>query len=227
MIIHIPHLLSDSDLKQIQTLLATAVFEDGRLSAGVQAEAVKHNQEIKADDKNLSALNRIVMPRLTTHPEYLTSALPQCVAEPFYARYTEGMYYGEHTDDPVMGKDTRYRYRSDIAVTIFLNRPEEYDGGELVINALSATEAQTIKYPAGDAVLYPADTVHKIMPVTAGVRVVAITWVQSLIVDTRHRELLYQLVKVRDSLVRKAPTSTEAQRVGWIYSNLVRLWSTV
>ena len=225
MVIRIPHILSDDDLKAVRTLLEQASFRDGRLSAGKQAQTVKHNQEVQAQDDRIAALNQIVMQRLTTHPEYLTAVLPHRVAEPFYVRYSEGMEYGEHTDDPVMGTDNPYR--SDIAITIFLNAPEEYVGGELMVNTQSAAQTQALKYPAGDAVLYPASTMHRVATVTQGVRLVAVTWAQSLVADVRHRELLYQLVRVRDCLLDKDSASSEARQICSVYSNLVRLWSTV
>jgi PKHD-type hydroxylase len=149
--------------------LAGARFVDGRLSAGAAARRVKNNQELDAGAPDLERLNRVVMGNLVRRPFYRAGALRLHVASPLYARYLPGMNYGDHLDDPIMGADT-VRYRSDVAVTIFLNAPEEYDGGELVIRAA-----------AGDAVLYPAGSIHHVNPVTRGERLVAVTWVQSLV----------------------------------------------
>lgn len=225
MIIRIPHLLSADDLQAARNLLDKASFRDGRLSAGSLAREVKNNEELDQNDRRADELNRIVMGRLTIHPDYLTAALPKRVAEPFYARYTEGMEYGEHADDAIMGSASRYR--ADIAVTVFLNAPGEYDGGELLIHTDLPAQTQSIKYAAGDAVLYPASTIHRVAPVAAGVRLVAVTWVQSLVADAKRREILYQLARVRDSLMSQAPNSPEARRVSWVYNDLVRLWSAV
>jgi PKHD-type hydroxylase len=132
------------------------------------------------------------------------------------------MAYGDHLDDPVMGADG-VKYRSDIAVTIFLSEPQEYDGGELVIRSHAGD--QEVKLPAGDAVLYPAGTIHHVNPVTRGERLVALTWVQSLIRDPGQRELLYGLNGAREKLLQRAPDAPETVQVNAAYLNLVRMWS--
>ena len=133
------------------------------------------------------------------------------------------MHYGEHIDDPIMGADQRYR--SDIAITIFLNSPDEYAGGELKIHSLYGT--QKIKYPAGDAVLYPASARHQVAPITSGERLVAVTWVQSLIRNNEKRDLLYQLNKTRKKMLHKDPDSEDTRHIDHVYVNLVRMWSDV
>ena len=163
------------------------------------------------------------MGNLVRHPMYQKAALPLRVAQPFYAVYSEGMSYGEHIDDPVMGNEQRYR--SDLAVTIFLNAPEEYDGGELSIQ--TEFGAQEIKYAAGDAVLYPATTRHQVKEVTNGARKVAVTWVQSMIRDPGQRSILYELGVARDRLLRKAPDEESTKQIDHAYVNLVRMWSEV
>lgn len=220
MVTQVKHVLGDQELHRVRELLASAEFRDGRLSAGPSARQVKNNEEV-CSEKTISELNRMVMGNLVRHPEYKIAALPYRVAVPFYVRYGQGMAYGEHMDDPVMGEDNRYR--SDIAVTVFLNSPEEYEGGELVIGAPFGRQA--IKYPAGDAVLYPASTRHQVTPVTGGERLVAVTWVQSLVRSYEQRELLYQLGKTREKMLRKDPDSEDSRRVDNVYLNLVRMWS--
>ena len=148
--------------------------------------------------------------------------MPHRIAAPFYARYETGMEYGEHIDDPIMGVGSD-RYRSDLAMTIFLNPPDEYDGGELVVN--TSFGEQKIKYDAGDAVLYPATTHHRVSNVTKGERLVAVTWIQSLIRDNEQRELLYQLSKSREKMLRNDPSSEDTKRIDNVYVNLVRMWS--
>jgi PKHD-type hydroxylase len=134
------------------------------------------------------------------------------------------MTYGDHLDDPIMGTDG-VMYRSDVAVTVFLNAPEEYDGGELVIRT-SAGE-QAVKLPAGDAVLYPAGSIHHVNPVTRGERLVAVTWVQSLVRDAARRELLYGLNAAREKLLQSAPEAEETAQVNAAYLNLIRMWSDI
>ena len=221
MLLRIPSVLTPDQLNGIRKILADADFSDGKLSAGAAAVRVKNNEELDKDAKELEQLNNLVMGSLVQHPVYRSGALPLRVAAPYYARYTSGMAYGDHVDDPVMGAEGML-YRSDIAITIFLNGPEDYDGGELVIRtAFGSNEA---KFPAGDAVMYPASSLHHVNPVTRGERLVAVTWVQSLVRDPARRELLHELNLVREKLMKDAPDSEETTRVNKAYVNLVRMW---
>jgi PKHD-type hydroxylase len=222
MLVQIKNILGDTELQKIQDLLKTAKFRDGHLSAGMAAQQVKNNLEV-SDEDITSVLNNIVMNNVVRHPVYQQAALPHRIATPFYARYETGMEYGEHIDDPIMGQGDRYR--SDLAMTIFLNSPDEYKGGELIIQ--TPFGEQTIKYNAGDAVLYPATTRHRVVKVTSGERLVAVTWVQSLIRDNEQRELLYQLSKTREKMLRKDPNSEDTKCIDSTYVNLVRMWSEV
>ncbi|NNC67601.1 MAG: Fe2+-dependent dioxygenase [Gammaproteobacteria bacterium] len=222
MLVQIKNILGDTELQKIQDLLKTAKFRDGHLSAGMAAQQVKNNLEV-SDEDITSVLNNIVMNNVVRHPVYQQAALPHRIATPFYARYETGMEYGEHIDDPIMGQGDRYR--SDLAMTIFLNSPDEYKGGELIIQ--TPFGEQTIKYNAGDAVLYPATTRHRVVKVTSGERLVAVTWVQSLIRDNEQRELLYKLSKTREKMLRKDPDSEDTKCIDSTYVNLVRMWSEV
>ena len=226
MMYRISALLSADDLTKISKLLKQARFVDGRLSAGKHARLNKRNQEVSNADVTLKKLNAIVMPKLITHPEYQAIALPHKIAEPYYASYCEGDYYGDHTDNPVMGQ-APYLYRSDIAITIFLNSPSEYEGGELLIGTLEDDHTHTAKYPAGDAVLYTATTTHRVEPIQNGCRLVAVTWVQSLIPNPLHRELIYRLGKVKTRIRTKVSTSQESKELEWLYTNLFRMWSQI
>ncbi|MDQ3027357.1 MAG: Fe2+-dependent dioxygenase [Pseudomonadota bacterium] len=222
MLLAIPNVLKADELALVRSWLAGAFFADGRLSAGAAARRVKNNQELEVGAADLERLNRLVMGNLVRHPVYRGGALPLHAASPLYARYQPGMAYGDHLDDPIMGADG-LKYRSDVAVTVFLNAPEEYDGGELVIRAtLGDLE---VKSPAGDAVLYPAGSIHHVNPVTRGERLVAVTWVQSLVRDPARRELLYGLNIAREKLLRDAPDAAETAQVNAAYLNLVRMWS--
>jgi len=223
MLVEIKNILGEAELQKIQELLKSANFRDGHLSAGMAAQQVKNNLEV-ADENINTSLNNIVMNNVVRHPTYQHAALPHRIAAPFYARYESGMEYGEHIDDPVMGIGTD-RYRSDLAMTIFLNSPEEYVGGELIIK--TSYGEQGIKFNAGDAVLYPATTRHRVAEVTSGERLVAVTWIQSLIRDNEQRELLYQLSKTREKMLRKDPDSEDTKRIDNVYINLVRMWSEV
>ena len=224
MLLHLAKVLKTDELMLAREWLAQARFVDGRLSAGMAAKRVKDNEELADSAPELDRLNGLVMAALTRHPDYRGGALPLHIAAPYYARYRPGMSYGEHLDDPIMGSGG-VRYRSDIAITLFLNPPQAYDGGELVIQ--TAFGSQSVKLPAGDAVLYPAGCLHRVTPVTQGERLVAITWAQSLVRDPARRELLYGLNAAREKLLQTVPDATETAQVSAAYLNLIRMWSDI
>jgi len=224
MLLHIPSVLAPSQLDTVRKLLASASFVDGKLSAGAAAQRVKHNEELDKRAQQMDMLNNIVMSSLVQHPVYRSGALPLHVAAPYYARYTPGMSYGDHLDDPMMGADG-VLYRSDIAITIFLNEPENYSGGELVIRTSFGTNE--VKLPAGDAVMYPSSSLHHVNEVTRGERLVAVTWVQSLVRDPARRELLYELNQAREKMLQASPDAEETAKVNTAYMNLIRMWGDI
>ncbi|HHB11648.1 MAG TPA: Fe2+-dependent dioxygenase [Chromatiales bacterium] len=221
MLLEIPHVLGPGDLRRVRETLAQVPFIDGRASAGAAARQVKHNEEAAPDDARIRRLNEIVMGNLVRHPWFQHAALPHRVASPFYARYAPGMTYGDHVDDPIMGP-AQGRYRTDVSITVFLSAPDDYEGGELVIHTQFGP--RTVKLPGGHAVLYPASSRHHVAPVTRGERLVAVTWVQSLVRDPAKRELLWELGRARDRLLAKAPEAEETRQVDKSYVNLLRMW---
>jgi len=222
MLLPIKNVLTRDQLEGARALLKPIEFRDGKASAGLAAARVKQNVEADRNAATISQIDNLVMNALVRHPDYRTGALPLKVAAPFYARYVPGMRYGDHVDDPVMG-GVEGLYRTDIAITIFLSSPDEYDGGELVVQ--SAFGEQRVKLPAGDGVLYPASSLHHVAEVTRGERLVAVTWVQSMVRDPAKRELLYQLNQAREVLLKKSPDAPETAQVNTAYVNLVRRWS--
>ncbi len=224
MLVEIPAVLNAGQLAEIHTLLAGAPFVDGKLSAGQVAQQVKNNEEVSPAAAQLNRLNHLVMGSLVQHPHFQNAALPHRVAVPFYARYGLGKSYGDHIDDPIMGPQGQ-RYRSDVSVTVFLNSPVNYHGGELVIR--TSYGEQQIKCAAGHAILYPSSSLHHVNPVTQGERLVAVTWVQSLVRDPAKRELLYGLNSVREALLKTAPENENTQQLDRSYVNLVRMWADI
>jgi len=222
MLLQIPSVLSKDKLTVIRAILAKSRFVDGKLSAGMAAERVKNNEELAADAKEIQQLNNLVMSSLVQHPVYQSATLPIKIASPFYARYRPGMTYGDHVDDPVMGPP-QGRYRSDVSTTVFLNEPDNYEGGELVIR--TSFGDQQIKLPAGHAVVYPSSSLHHVAEVTDGERLVAVTWAQSMVRDAARRELLYELNQARESLLKQRPEEDETKRVDVAYVNLIRMWA--
>ena len=223
MLVKIPDLLSPTQLEAVCSVLRQGRFVDGKHSAGKKASPLKNNQELAASQDDYTALNNVVMTELVRHPAYLQKAMPVKVCAPIYARYTSGMAYGGHIDDPIMGPPDA-RYRSDISISVFLNEPEEYEGGELCIETPQGEVA--IKLPAGHAILYPSTSYHSVREVTAGERLVAICWVQSAIRRADQREILVQLSEARDLLADSAD-STAYQKVNLSYVNLFRLWAEI
>src|SRR3990172_3958009 len=222
MLLHLKSILTPDELGGAREMLARVKFVDGKASAGLAAARVKNNQEAERGAQDLARLDDLVMGDLVRHPVYRAGALPLKVVAPFYARYVPGMRYGDHVDDPIMGGAAGL-YRTDIAITIFLNDPGDYDGGELVIH--TAFGENKMKLPAGDAVMYPASSRHRVAEVTRGERLVAVTWVQSLVRDPARRELLYGLNQAREKLLSDAPQAGETAQVNAAYVNLVRMWS--
>jgi len=224
MLLVIKKVLNAQQLLVVQKLLENAQFVDGKLSAGKEAKAVKNNEELDAQSPLHQQLNQMVMNSLVQNQEYQQAAFPSRVSTPFYARYTQGMTYGFHVDNPVMGPYGQ-QYRTDVSTTVFLNDKDAYQGGELVIH--TAFGEQKIKLEAGDAIVYPSSSLHKINEITEGKRLVAVIWAQSMIRDPAKRELLYELSGAREVLLEKQPEADETRHVSNVYSNLVRRWSDV
>lgn len=224
MLIPIHGVLNQDQLSTVRKILDESQFVDGRLSAGVTARKVKNNQEIPQDSQVLNQLNNIVMNSLFNHPVYQAAVIPHRVASPFYARYRSGQSYGDHVDDPVMGP-MNGRYRTDVSTTLFLNDPEEYDGGETVIRTHFGD--RKVKLAAGDAITYPSGSLHHVAEVTHGTRLVAVNWAQSMIRDPAKRELLFDLHKTRESLQKKYPDDDEVLKIDHSYINLVRMWAEI
>ena len=222
MLITITNVLDQQRLDFVKQTLEKAKFVEGTLSAGMAAKRVKNNEELAIDDSQMQQLNNIVMGSLVQHEEFKAAAIPLRVAAPYYARYSKGMTYGDHVDDPVMG-NAGQQYRSDVSTTVFLNEPEEYQGGELVIR--TSFGEQKIKLAAGSAVIYPSSSLHHVAEVTNGTRLVAVTWSQSMVRDPAKRELLYQLNQARESLLKTRPDDIETKQIDVSYVNLFRMWA--
>ena len=223
MLTQIRGILDRDQLATVHQLITAGRFSDGSSSAGMAARRVKHNEELVLEQASMSDLNNLVMGNLVKHPTYRSAAMPLKIAAPYYAHYTKGMSYGEHVDDPIMGQGEIYR--SDVSVTIFLNSPKDYDGGELVIQ--TAFGEQQVKLPAGDAILYPSSSIHRVAEVTRGERQVAVSWIQSLVKEPEKRALLHDLNQARETLLREQPDADETRQVNQSYINLVRMWSEI
>ena len=224
MLIEIPNILDANKLSSIRDMLGKVEFIDGKHSAGQAASRVKNNQEMKQGTQQAEFLDHLLMGSLAENADFRSGALPYRVAQPVFARYTQGMLYGDHVDDPIMGSGPE-KFRTDVSITVFLNDPEDYDGGELIINTTYGEKS--VKLPAGSAVLYPSASVHRVTEITRGERLAAIVWLQSMVRDPGQRELLYQLDQARNQLLADKPDALETKQVDRSYVNLVRMWSNI
>lgn len=222
MLLTIPSLLNEAQLEKIHQVVSAATFVDGKLSAGFAAARVKDNLEMHADPERMKLLIRIIMSSLGHNETFRFGALPHRVADPIFARYEPGMTYGDHVDDPIMGSSGP-RFRTDVSMTVFLNEPDTYDGGELVIR--TSFGEKRVKLAAGDAVVYPSSSLHQVAPVTKGERLVALTWIQSYVREPAQRELLYELNLAREKMLKEAPGSETTSYVDRSYANLLRMWA--
>jgi PKHD-type hydroxylase len=213
--------LKPTELAELRTLLATTQFEDGAATAGPGARRAKRNLQASGKAQSVTPARTLVSNALMRHEDFRLHALPLRILPPLFSRYDPGMRYGAHTDNAVMGQDPPLR--TDIAVTLFLTPPEDYDGGELTVGVDGAP--QSVKLPAGSAVVYPATTLHRVEPVTRGQRLAAVTWVQSIVRDAAQRELLADLATALRAFQASAPNAAETLLLSKTRANLVRMWA--
>ncbi len=223
MLVIIPSVLGPRDLETVNALFDEAPFVDGKLSAGSVAKLIKNNTEMDQKSDIYKKLNALVLNNLMRHPLFKNAALPNKVGAPFYARYGKGQQYGDHIDDPIMGAP--HYFRTDVSTTVFLNGPEDYEGGELVVRTTYGEK--TMKLPAGHAVVYPSHSLHHVNEVTDGERRVMVTWIQSMIRSAEQREVLFGINSVREKMLRKAPTDEDTKKLDIAYANLFRMWAEV
>lgn len=224
MLITIPSLLDDKALKEMAPLLSRGRWQEGKLSAGSQAAQVKNNLQLEDGDEQAQQLSQFVQQHLERHPLFISAALPKQIYPPKFNCYKDGGHYGLHIDSAILSRTNAPVMRSDISATVFLSSPDSYEGGELEIE--TAFGVQQVKLQAGDAVLYPSSSLHQVQPVTRGQRVCAFLWVQSLIADSAHREMLYELDQSVQSLtLERGSNDHEVRRLTGLYHNLLRTWA--
>ncbi len=224
MMLHLPKVLNGAQLERLDEIIGSARFQDGKLTAGMAARQVKNNLEMKAEREPMESLIRVVMGALANNLTFNAAVLPYRMADPIVARYHPDMTYGDHVDDPIMGLHGP-RFRSDVSMTLFLREPESYEGGELVVRTTFGEKK--VKLAAGDAVIYPSSSLHRVDPVTRGERLVVLLWIQSHVKDPARRELLYELNTAREALLKANAEDENAKLVDKSYANLVRMWADV
>lgn len=228
MLLTLPHILSADDLARIRTLLAQAPWEDGRGSAGPQARTVKHNEQLPHDCEAATFVRQRVLAGLNQSALFFSAALPLRIFTPRVNRYGgEANAYGNHTDNAIRlktadGGGTEY-VRTDVSCTVFLNDPDDYDGGELTVSDTYGTRG--VKLPAGHAVLYPGTSLHQVTPVTRGQRLACFLWVQSMVRSDEQRRLLFDLDMNLLALRQRHGETPEATQLTGTYHNLLRMWA--
>ncbi len=225
MLLQIPDLFSADEVRDVRQALEAADWIDGRATAGHRAARVKSNLQLAVDDPTARRLGDAILDRLGQTPLFIAAALPLRVLPPRFNRYEGAGRYGPHVDSaifPVPG--TALRVRTDISATLFFSDPDEYDGGELVIDDVFGE--QRVKLPAGHLVIYPGSSLHHVTPVTNGTRFASFFWTQSLVIDTQHRRTLFELDSAIQALSSDHPEHAAIDRLTNIYHNLLRQWST-
>src|SRR5580693_10064407 len=227
MLISIPDVLSKDDVADFRRIIDAESWEDGRSTAGAQSAEVKQNTQLPPDGKTSRQLGERILRALAANTLFISAAVPLHIFPPLFNRYVPGQFLGEHVDNCIRGdRLTGLRIRTDLSVTLFLSEPDEYDGGELVVE--DNYGSHEIKLPAGDLVLYPASSLHMVTPVTRGVRVASFLWLQSMVRDAHARSLIYDLDTAIQALVeRLGRDDPETVKLTGIYHNLIRTWAEV
>ncbi|WP_213807547.1 Fe2+-dependent dioxygenase [Granulicella sp. dw_53] len=226
MLITIADVLSAEQVAQARKMLAEADWVDGRVTAGYQAQEVKRNMQIPEGSPVAVQLGEMVLGGLARSPRFMSAGLPLRVFPPMFNSYSGGQTFGTHVDTAIRQvATTGQRIRTDLSATLFLTAPEEYDGGELVVEDSYGTHS--VKLPAGHMVLYPATSLHRVEPVTRGARVSSFFWIQSMVREDSQRTLLFDLDTAiqRLALVQGDQSVKESgvQLTG-VYHNLLRQW---
>jgi PKHD-type hydroxylase len=211
-------LLDPSELDPIHRELAQQTFVDGKATAAGAAREGKLNLQTERTGPAASVADRIILGALHRNPLFQSFAIPNRLLLPIFSRYEPGMRYDAHVDHAIMGRETGEPLRTDLALTLFLNKPDSYDGGALIIQLASGE--QEIKLGAGEAIVYSAKSIHRVEPVTRGVRLAAVTWIQSAVRDERMRAILHSLDMVMNDL---AASGKPNLRLSQAYHNLLRL----
>jgi PKHD-type hydroxylase len=224
MMLYIPGVLGPADLERARALLREADWQDGDATAGPLARRVKANHQLPLDSAIGAAVGQRILERLGETPLFIAAALPRRVLPPRFNRYEGGGTYGRHIDNALFRVPGTDDYvRSDISCTLFLSDPDEYDGGELVVE--DTYGAHRVKLPAGDMVLYPGTSHHFVTPVTRGARLAAFFWTQSLVPAEADRRSLFEMDQAIQALAAEQPDHPSVAALTGVYHNLLRRWS--
>lgn len=224
MLLAIPNLLSPEQLAEGRKVLETADWVDGKISAGHQGARVKDNMQLPAESPAARSVGAMILRALGTNPLFMSAALPLHILPPMFNRYSGGQTFGTHVDGSIRTvPGTGHRLRTDLSCTLFFAGPEEYDGGELIIE--DTYGSKSVKLPAGHMILYPSTSLHQVTPVTRGTRLCSFFWLQSMIRDNGKRSMLFEMDVAIQRLGTENPTHPAVVSLTGVYHNLLRQWA--
>jgi PKHD-type hydroxylase len=226
MMLHVPNVLSAEQVSAFRKALHGAAWIDGRITAGHQSSLAKNNEQLPETSPVARELGQVVIDALERNATFVSAALPAKIFPPLFNRYSVGHGFGMHVDNAVRQvRQTAQLVRTDISATLFLSHPDEYDGGELIVD--DTYGAHRVKLPAGHLVLYPASSLHQVQPITRGIRIASFFWIQSMVREDAQRSLLFDL----DSAIRRLQSQSVQPEVAvqltGVYHNLLRRWTEV
>jgi PKHD-type hydroxylase len=225
-LLSIPDVLTPEQVAQARQILDQAEWVDGRVTAGHQSSRAKDNMQIPEDHPAARTVGDMIVNALGQNALFISAALPQRVFPPLFNRYTGGQSFGVHVDNAIRQvTGTAHRIRTDLSATLFLAQPDEYDGGELVVEDTYGTHS--VKLAAGHMILYPSTSLHHVRPVTRGARISSFFWIQSMIREDAERTLLFDLDAAIQRVNKQLPSDASSVQLTGIYHNLVRRWAEV
>ncbi len=225
MLLHIPNVLTPGQVAGFRARLDAAQWTDGRETVGHLGAQAKRNEQLPEESPLRRELGETLLVALAKNPLFFSAALPLMYLPPRFNRYAGGGTYGFHVDGAVMNLSQGEQLRSDVSCTLFLNAPDEYEGGELVIS--DTYGEHEVKLPAGDLILYPSSSLHQVTPVTRGARLASFFWVQSMIRDDARRRMLFEMDTSIETLRRGNADADAVLQLTGVYHNLLRQWAEV
>ena len=220
----VKNVLADTAVHQLRESIQKGQWVDGRATAGFQSAQVKTNQQLDESSPVAREAGDFVLRCLADKPEFMSAALPAKIFPPLINRYGPEEHFGDHIDNAIrLVPQSHVKVRTDLSMTLFLSEPDEYQGGELIVSSMGSE--QRFKCRAGDLVLYPASSVHRVTPVQSGIRLAVFTWIQSLVRSNEERAILYSLDQSIQALSVQHPESGQLVELTGVYHNLLRLWS--
>jgi PKHD-type hydroxylase len=226
MLLQVPDVLTAEQVASCRGLLDAADWVDGRITAGHQSARAKDNMQLPEDHEHAKTLGDTIIAALERNSLFMAAALPLKVFPPLFNRYQNGQSFGNHVDNAIRQvTGTPHRVRTDLSATLFFSNPDEYDGGELVVE--DTYGVHSVKLPAGHLILYPASSVHHVRPVTRGARLASFFWIQSMVRDDGERSLLFDLDVAIQRLAGEIPDHTSVVELTSLYHNLLRRWADV